>query len=222
MVNIYNLPMAGSDEVGTGDSFGPVVVACAIVEEKDEELINSLDIKDSKQLDDNSITKIGSKLIKNIKHSYIVLNNIKYNKAKEKYNLNEIKAALHNTCYIKLKEKYKLPRTCVIDDFCGKEKYFEYLKRNDDIKEIYKDVILETKAENKYIAVAVASIIARYYFIKEFDELCKKYNMELSKGSSNPIIEDQVKEIIDKYGIDELKNVAKLHFKNINKILNNY
>ena len=212
--------MAGSDEVGTGDSFGPVVVACAIVEEKDIDIIENLKIKDSKQLEDKEILNIGSKLVKSIKHSYVVLDNDTYNKTKEKYNLNEIKAALHNTCYIKLKEKNNLPKLCVIDDFCGKDKYFEYLSRNNEIKEIYKDVVLETKAENKYIAVAIASIIARYYFIKEFDALCKKYNIELAKGSSNPIIEDQVKEIINKYGEEELKNVAKLHFKNINKFIN--
>ena len=36
---------AGSDEVGTGDYFGPVVVVASIVEESDEELINKFDKK---------------------------------------------------------------------------------------------------------------------------------------------------------------------------------
>ena len=37
---------AGSDEVGTGDYFGPVVVVASIVEECDEELINKYHIND--------------------------------------------------------------------------------------------------------------------------------------------------------------------------------
>ena len=217
------IPQAGSDEVGTGDTFGPIVVVCAIVEDKDILLLNELNIKDSKELTDDQILDIGDKLIKNIKHSYIMLKNIAYNKATLSYNLNEIKAALHNLCYINLKNKYNaLPKLCVIDQFCSEENYYKYLENNKEINEIFKDVKLETKAENKYIAVAVASIIARYYFVKEFNELCSKYKMELAKGSSNPILEIQIKEIINKYGKDELNNVAKLHFKNVKKILNEY
>lgn len=213
-MSIY--PQAGSDEVGTGDTFGPVVVVCAIVDKDDICFLDELNIKDSKELTDKQITDIGNKLINKIKHSFIMLKNNAYNKATETFNLNEIKAALHNLCYVNLESKYNtLPELCIIDDFCGENKYFEYLERNKEIKDIYRNVKLETKAENKYISVAVASIIARYYFIKEFDELCKRYNMDLAKGSSNPIIDKQLKEIINKYGEDELNNVAKLHFKNV-------
>lgn len=217
MINIKDLPMAGSDEVGNGDSFGPFVVACALVEEKDIDLINNLGIKDSKQITDKKIKEIGDVLTKKIKHSFVILKNKAYNKATEKFNQNEIKATLHNACYINLRQKYKLPNLCVVDQFCTKEKFYEYLENNKDILEIQYGLSFETKAENKYIAVAVASVIARYYFIKEFEELCKKYDMELSKGSANPIIDDQLKEIIKRYGKEELNNVAKLHFKNVAK-----
>ena len=47
--NKFTIPQAGSDEVGTGDTFGPVVVACALIEDKDLELIKELNIKDSKE-----------------------------------------------------------------------------------------------------------------------------------------------------------------------------
>lgn len=214
------LPQAGSDEVGTGDTFGPVVVACAIVDESNLSIIEDLDIKDSKELSDTEIQKIAPKLIKNISNSYIVLKNNKYNKAKEKYNLNEIKAILHNQVYTELEKKYTLPKLCIIDQFCSEDNFYKYLSNIDNL-EYKKDYHFETKAENKYISIAVASIIARYYFIKEFDKLCIKYNMNLSKGSSNPIIEKQIKEIIKTHGKDELKNVAKLHFKNVKTILDN-
>lgn len=213
------LPQAGSDEVGTGDTFGPVVVACAIVNEKDLTIINDLNIKDSKELSDAEILNIAPKLIKNITNSYVILRNNKYNKAKEKYNLNEIKAILHNQVYKKLEKEYTLPKLCVIDQFCTEDNFYKYLTNIDNL-DYKKDFYFETKAENKYISVAIASIIARYYFIKEFDNLCKKYNMNLVKGSSNPILEKQIKEIINKYGEQELNNVAKLHFKNVKNILN--
>lgn len=215
MENKY--PQCGSDEVGTGDTFGPVVVACALLEEKDLELINELNIRDSKELTDSQIEYIASRLIKQVKYSYCILKNDKYNKVHEKYNLNAIKAILHNEVYLKLETKYKLPKLCVVDQFCTKDLYYGYLE---SIKKIKRDLKFETKAENKYPSVAVASIIARYYFIKEMSNLSNKYNIELAKGSSNPILTKQLKEIIKKYGKDELNNVAKLHFKNVKNILN--
>ena len=78
------LPQAGSDEVGTGDTFGPVVVACAIVDKSNLSIIEDLNIKDSKELSDTEIQKIAPKLIKNISNSYVVLKNNKYNKANDK------------------------------------------------------------------------------------------------------------------------------------------
>ena len=124
------LPQAGSDEVGTGDTFGPIVVVCAIVDESNKDILDSFNIKDSKELTDKQILEIGEVLAKQIKHSFIMLKNIAYNKATLSYNLNEIKATLHNLCYINLRTKYNsLPKLCVVDQFCTEEKYYEYLER---------------------------------------------------------------------------------------------
>lgn len=206
---------AGSDEVGTGDFFGPVVVVAAIVEEKDESLIKELKVVDSKELDDNKILNIGPKLIESIKHSALILDNVKYNNAHQKYNLNEIKAMLHNKAYLNLINKgYTLPPLCYIDDFCGEAKYFEYLSNE---KEVYRNLIFETKAENKYEAVAVASCIARFIFLNEINKMEQKYEIKFTKGASDIVIED-AKRFISKYGKDRLNEVCKLHFKNYKEI----
>lgn len=206
---------AGSDEVGTGDFFGPVVVVAAIVEEKDEKLINELNVVDSKELDDNKILNIGPKLIETVKHSTLILDNVKYNEVHQKYNLNEIKAKLHNKAYLNLiKKGYTLPSLCYIDDFCGQTKYFEYLSNE---KEVYRNLIFETKAENKYAAVAVASCIARYIFLNEIKKMEQKYQMKFTKGASERVNED-AKLFINKYGKDRLNEVCKLHFKNYQEI----
>ena len=47
-----SFPQAGSDEVGTGDYFGPVVVSACIVYEKDAAELKSLGIDDSKKMTD--------------------------------------------------------------------------------------------------------------------------------------------------------------------------
>ena len=54
-------------------------------------------------------------------------------------------------------------------------------------------------------------------FIQKINELTDKYKIEIPKGAG-PKVNDVAKEIIQKYGIDELNNIAKLNFKNTEEI----
>ena len=87
----------GSDEVGTGDYFGPMVVTASYVSKDDIDFLLELKVKDSKKLTDNDILKIVPKIIKKIKYKTIMLSNKEYNKNYGKdMNMNKIKAVLHN------------------------------------------------------------------------------------------------------------------------------
>ncbi len=207
---------AGSDEVGTGDVFGPVVVCAAIVEEKDYELIERLHITDSKQLTDTYILQIGPQLIESFKHSLLILDNVTYNRVHETDNLNAIKAKMHNKAYLNMKAKgYQIPKAAYVDQFCPEDDYYRYLVNE---KEVYHDLIFETKAESKYPAVAVGSIISRYAFLQYMQKLEQQYSMTFHKGSSDlEGIDRDIQTFISRYGKERLKNVAKLHFKNFEK-----
>ncbi|MGI6568299.1 MAG: ribonuclease HIII [Erysipelotrichaceae bacterium] len=208
------LPQAGSDEVGTGDFFGPVCVCASYLDEKTYQIISGLNLTDSKKLTDEYILKIAPKLIRNVKHSLLILDNEKYNQVIEDNNLNQIKAKLHNQAYINLRKKIKkLPEIIIVDDFCGEEKYYQYLKNEKTIKNIH----FETKAETKYLSVAIAAIISRYAFLTKMNELSDKYQMLFPKGAGT-IVDDFTKEFVNRYGLNELKKVAKLNFKNAQRI----
>ena len=202
---------AGSDEVGTGDYFGPVCVCAAIVEEDEFPLLEKLGVTDSKQLSDDKIKEIAPVLIDKLKHSLLILDNEKYNQVHEQYNLNAIKAKLHNQAFINLKKKgYDIPRACYIDEFAPRDLYFSYLLNE---KEVFRDLIFETKAESSYPAVAAASCIARFTFLEKMKAMENKYQMRFHLGAG----EDTNKDIItfvNKYGKERLREVAKLHFKN--------
>ena len=75
-----------------------------------------------------------------------------------------------------------------------------------------------TKGEDKCLAVACASMISRFIFIKEFDKLGEKVDTFLPKGASD-IVTNVGKELVNKYGEGILKEIAKLNFKNTDKIL---
>lgn len=207
---------AGSDEVGTGDFFGPVVVCAAIVEVEDYAYIEEKKITDSKKLSDDYILEIGSELINKFKHSLLILDNEKYNEVHKNYNLNAIKAKMHNKAYLNMKNKhYDIPKPCYVDEFCPEADYYAYLN---DEKDIYKGLIFETKAEAKYPAVAVASIISRYAFLKYMDKLEKEYGMKFHKGCSDSEgIDNDIRLFISKHNKDKINKIAKLHFKNFDK-----
>lgn len=207
--------MSGSDEVGTGDYFGPVTVCAVYLEEKDYKHIPVDKIRDTKEISDEVVLEVAPILIENLKHSLLILHNSKYNEVQKTNNLNQIKAKLHNQAFVHLDRKYGLPKVNIIDQFTPKDLYYRYLKGE---KTIIDSLIFETKAENKYLAVACAAIIARFAFLKTLEEMEAKYDFIFPKGSG-ALVDKKGIEFVEKFGKKELYKVAKLHFKNTERIL---
>lgn len=216
-VDFINYSTIGSDEVGTGDYFGPIVVTASFVSTEQFEYLEKLGVRDSKKITDEKIKEIAVQLIEKIPHVTTIMDNITYNNAQEKNaNMNKIKAYLHNKAIYTLmsKEKYNYAKI-VIDEFCSKENYYKYL---DGIDNVVKHITFLTKAEDQVFSVAVSSIISRYIFLREMDKLSDSIHIPLPKGAGEEV--DKIgKEIVTKYGKDKLKEIAKLNFKNTNKIL---
>ncbi len=209
----------GSDEVGTGDYFGPVVVASCLVRSEDYPLLFQLGVKDSKQLNDATIRQIAPILEKKLKAKVSILNNTKYNQIyhSDKYNMNKMKAYLHNFLITRLKDETKFEGPIIIDQFCDEELYFRYLK---DYKStaITHSVSFYIKAENKFLAVACASIIARYEFLKQLDKMEKVLQRPILKGASSDVDHLAIA-IAKEKGIDYLKDYVKFNFANTKKVL---
>lgn len=205
----------GSDEVGTGDYYGPIVVTASYVKKEDISFLTELGVRDSKKLSDEQILKIVPKIIKRIPYKTIMLSNKEYN---EKYgkemNMNKIKAILHNKVLSDI-AKDSVYDYIVIDQFEPEKSYYNHLKEYDNP---LKGITFITKAEDKCMSVAVSSLISRYIFIKEIDKLGDKYGIFLPKGA-NYYVEDVGIKLAEKYGIEVLKNVAKLNFSNTDRIL---
>ena len=213
----HNCSSVGSDEVGTGDYFGPIVVTAAYVKKEDVERLEKLGVGDSKKITDEKIKKITPELIKIVKYRSMILTNKEYN---EKYtkdiNMNKIKAILHNKVLYQLMTEEKPDIDyIVVDEFAREKRYYEYLE---GIPNIQRNITFMTKAEDKNLAVASASIISRYIFLKEFDKLCDSIHIPLPKGTGRD--GDEIgEEVVEKYGEEKLKEIAKYNFKNTDRIL---
>lgn len=211
---IYHSTSIGSDEVGTGDFFGPIVVTACYVKKENIFFLEELGIKDSKKMTDEKILEVVPKIIKKIDYESIILSNKEYNQKQQSgYNMNKMKAILHNTVLFKLKNKFQYDYI-VVDQFAEKYVYFSYLKESNNV---VRDITFLTKAENKCLSVACASIISRYIFLKEYAKLNKDLGILIPKGAGNKVDEVGI-QIVKKYGFDKLNEIAKLNFKNTNRI----
>ncbi len=207
---------AGSDEVGTGDYFGGVCVCACCVQEKDLEFLKAYKIMDSKQMKDDMILEIAPLLMQQLAYSLLIVDNIKYNEVQKNHNMVAIKCKLHNQAYVHLRRKLNgLPSLCVVDQFVSAPSYYRYLKEETEV--VY-DLHFETKAENKYLAVACASIIARYAFLKQLESYDQRYDFHFEKGAGANV-DACIRKFVQCYGKERLHEVAKLHFKNSEKAL---
>lgn len=212
---IYYANTIGSDEVGTGDYFGPIAVTSVYVTKDDIPFLEKLGVKDSKKLTDEKILSIVPKIIEKIKYHSIIFSNKEYNqKYSTDINMNKIKAILHNKVLFSLSSEEKNYDYIVVDQFAKPYVYFNYLK---DISNTVRNITFMTKAEDKCLSVACASLISRYIFIKEFSKISKDLGILLPKGASNSVDDVGVK-IVEKYGFEKLSEIAKLSFKNTEKI----
>ena len=214
-IDYLNTTSIGSDEVGTGDYFGPIVVTASLVKKEDIEFLRKLGCTDSKKITDDKIKKIAPEIIKKIKYKSIILSNEEYNQNYSKENnMNKIKAIMHNKALSLILEETKEKLDyIIIDEFAKENRYYSYLK---EIPNPVKNITFITKAETKNMAVACSSIISRYIFLKEFDKLSDTYHIPLPKGSGQNV--DKIgEELVQKYGKDILDKIAKKNFSNTSR-----
>ena len=210
----YYINSIGSDEVGTGDYFGPIIVTATFVDKENIEFLEELGVRDSKKLTDQKILEVVPKIIKKIPYETIIFTNEEYNNSD--YNMNKIKAIMHNKALLSLlkKENFNYDKV-VIDQFCHPRNYFGYLKESNNV---FRKIDFTTKAEDKCLSVACGSLISRDVFIKEMEKLSKKIGKTIPKGASVKV-DEFGKELVRNKGKDILKYIAKLNFKNTEKIL---
>ena len=206
----------GSDEVGTGDLFGPICVAAALVKESDIARLKELGIDDSKRLSDEKIKELGKILVKEFAYSQVAVSNEKYNELVDKgLNINEMKCKLHNQALLNLKKKYPSVKNIFVDQFVSEDKYYKYLS---DTKTVVKDITFKTKGESYYPCVAVASIIARYSFLLKMEKLSKKYKREIPFGASKKVTVF-AQEFAKDFSKEELLKITKKNFANLDEVI---
>ena len=210
-----NLPLIGTDEVGNGSYFGGLAVVASFVTPDQHAFLRKLGVGDSKTLTDLKIRQIAPILKEKIQHQALLLSPSKYNEViGDRYNAVSVKVALHNQAIYLLLQKGIQPEKIVIDAFTSAKNYDKYLAQ--EANRFSNPISLEEKAEGKYLAVAVSSIIARDLFLENLANLGRELGYQLPSGAGTA--SDKVaSQILQAYGMQGLNFCAKLHFKNTEK-----
>jgi ribonuclease HIII len=213
---VYQWPHYGSDEVGTGSFFGPVVVVGTFLNDETLSLVKAHGVNDSKKMSDEKILSIAPLLMKKVKYHQFTISNEKYNELIEQgYNLNAIKARLHYQALLNIKKLVKRTHPLFIDQFCTKNKFYAYVG---NMEKLDGNILFQTHAEDVYPAVATSSVIARYLFINHLKKLSKEYQIDFPYGSGKDV--DQFgKNFIKSHGREAFDKISKHHFKNYQRII---
>ena len=201
---------AGSDESGKGDYFGPLVVVAFACRLEDVKPLTALGVKDSKLIKDDNIIQIAKKVFVDFKgnYNYFVLMPHQYNELYDKFTqtgqkLNEMLAWMHSQVLFDLYQKIPF-EGAVIDKFANEKVITNYIRKKSEF-----DLNIKPYAESD-IAVATASVLARFLFLQKMDELSDKYNVKLLRGASQRV--KDLKNQIYSQDKDLLNYIAKLHF----------
>jgi len=210
MEPLSNEKVLGVDEAGKGDFFGPLVAAAAFVPEP--AVLRSIGVADSKRLKDENIIELAAEIKKRCFVSVVKINPPKYNELYAKFdNLNRMLAWAHSTA-IENSLKEIQPDYILTDKFAN-EQVLESMLGELGRKA---KIVQKTKAESN-ISVAAASIIARAEFVLSLQKLSFEYGMELPLGAGDPVLK-AAKVFSEKFGKDNLRKVAKLHFRTLSMI----
>lgn len=199
----------GLDEAGKGDYFGPLVVAAIAASESE---LSRLNIVESKKISDNRAISLAAELHTRFPVEVIAVLPPKYNELYAKLrNLNALLAWCHARALENLLAR--VPGAKVIaDQFAAPHVLKKALMERGREAEL-----TQLHRAEAHTVVAAASVLARAEFLTRLRALAKKWQVNLPKGAGAPV-DTAGREIWAKGGKELLGQVAKLHFKNSQKI----
>lgn len=206
-------PRLGIDEAGKGDYFGPLVVAGArILNPESARKLRQIGVRDSKALSVSQATRFAELIVEALGRENVRVSSLQPRTFEERRrgsgNVNVLLGELDAKIMGELKDEVEC---MVVDEFArATRSYLEPF--------VPAGVRLEvrSRAEDD-AAVAAASILARARFLEDLERLSEEVGFELPRGATHVV--DVGKRVVEEYGTEGLKDVAKVSFGTTKKIL---
>ena len=203
------MDILGIDEAGRGAVLGPLVIAGIIIPEKMDKVLERMGVKDSKKLVPHRRTILSRKLKKMFKYEVIMISALEIDQMRaDGINLNDIEKNAMRDLIIKLS-----PEKAIVDAVDVKaDRFQDNLCESTGI-----NVIAEHKADDKYIQVSAASIIAKAERDAQISEINKGYIKMGGIGSGYPS-DPTTKEFLTNYAYDEMPDFVRRSWATVSKM----
>ena len=203
------MDILGIDEAGRGSVLGPMVIAGVVVPEKMEKVLERMGVKDSKRLTPNRRTILSRKLKKMFDYEIVVITAREIDEMRaEGINLNEIEKNAMEYILLKLN-----PEKAIVDAVDVNAERFQ----NNLCKDTGVNVIAEHKADDNYIEVSAASIIAKAERDNQIAEINKEFIKSGGIGSGYPS-DPKTKEFLANYTYDEMPDFVRKSWATVAKM----
>ncbi len=203
----------GIDEAGRGPVIGPLVIAGVSIDEKGLDRLSELGVKDSKLLSPNQREGMFDKITSTAREYKVIIippKEIDSTLKSRSLNLNWLEAIKSAEIIDFLK-----PKKAIID--CPSNNiiaYKNFLRKH--LKNKKTELVLEHKADLKYIIVSAASIVAKVTRDREIKKIQKSIKEPIGSGyPSDPITVNFLEKNYNKY--QEIFRKEWASWKNINK-----
>ncbi len=204
----------GTDESGKGDYFGPLVVAGVLVPGERRAEVDAWGVRDSKTLSDHACRQLSERITENFPTGLWLLEGPAYNERHRAVpNLNRILAEGHAAVIEDILAKGHACQEALTDKF-GDERLVQNALGQRG-RGIHLTQVVRAEADT---AVAAASVVARAMFLDRLDALSEEWGVPLHKGAGSPT-DRAGRAFVRLHGAEAMGRVAKLHFKNTQKIL---
>lgn len=209
------MDVLGLDEAGRGPVLGPLVVAGVVVPEKMIKVLDKMGVKDSKRLTPNRRTVLSRKLTKMFDYEIVEISAREIDQLRaDGVNLNDIE---------------KLAMKKILKNLKAEEIYIDALdvkegRLQDEMQEFVgsqSKVTAEHKADDTYLVVGAASIIAKVRRDEVMEEINKEYMRttgdEDGMGSGYPS-DPKTKDFLKKFKYSEMPEFVRRSWATVQKI----
>ncbi|AIF69228.1 ribonuclease HII [Palaeococcus pacificus DY20341] len=204
------MKLGGIDEAGRGPVIGPLVIATVVVDEKNLDRLRELNVRDSKKISPKRREELFNKIIE-ILDDYVVIELWPEEIDNRNGTLNEFEVENFIKALNSLKIK---PEVLYIDAADVKEERFgEVIKKKLDFSP---KIVSEHKADDKYLPVSAASILAKVTRDRAIEKLKEEYGEIGSGYPSDPRTRKFLEEYYLKYG--DFPPIARRTWKTLKKL----
>lgn len=204
------MKLAGIDEAGRGPVIGPMVIAAVVVDERNVPKLEELGVKDSKKLTPKRRERLFDEIIA-LLEDYVILELWPEEIDSRQGTLNEFEVENFVKALNSLKVR---PDVIYIDAADVKEARFgEDIRKRLDFEA---KIIAEHKADDKFVPVSAASIIAKVTRDRAIEKLKERYGEIGSGYPSDPRTRTFLEEYYREHG--EFPPIARRSWKTLKKI----